>query len=115
MKKQALRTAVITANQAAYQSLGSKIPSNMRRYVYRIRTTNQDAAANKLTIARGPAGSEVAIDYIQAALQYEIYLDPDELKVDAAPIYIFEAVDEYIQVITDVGDMDVFITFADEP
>ena len=115
MKKQALRTALITANDAAYQSLGSQIPSDMRRYVYRIKAINQHGGANKLTIARGPAASEVAVDYIQAATEFETWIDPDEMKVDAAPIYIFETVDEYIRVITDNGDMDVFIIFADEP
>jgi len=44
MKKQALRTATIVANNGAYQDLtatpGSVIPANMRRYVYRIKTVN---------------------------------------------------------------------------
>ncbi len=115
MNKQALRTAIITANNSAYQSLGSQIPSNMRRYVYRIKATNQFNGANKLTLARGPAGSEAAVDYIQAAVQYDIWNDPDEVTEQAAPIYIFEAEDEYIRVITNAGDCNVFIIYTDEP
>lgn len=115
MNKQSLRTAFIVANNAAYQSLGSAIPANMRRYVYRIKAVNQHGAANMLNLARGPALAEVVIDHIQAATQYETYIDPDEFKEDAAPIYIFEAVDANIRVLTDNGDMDVFIIFADEP
>jgi len=115
MKKQALRTAIITANNASYQSLGTKIPSNMRRYVYFIKATNQHNGANKLTIARGPAASEAAVDYVQATNQYDIWEYPEALPENAAPIYIFEKVDEYIRVETDNGDMDVFIIYADEP
>jgi len=114
MNKRALRTAIITANSVAYQSIGSKIPSNMRRYVYFIKATNQLAGANKLTIARGPAASEVAIDYVQAGNQYDIWEYPEALPENAAPIYIFEKVDEYIRLITDNGNCDVFIIYADE-
>ena len=115
MKKQSLRTALIVANNAAYQSLGSLIPTNMRRYVYRIKAINQFAGANMLSLARGPAGAETVIDHLQAATQYETYIDPDEFKESAAPIYIFEAVDQYIRVITDNGNCDVFIEYCDEP
>jgi len=113
--KQALRTAFIVANNAAYQSLGSAIPANMRRYVYRIKAVNQFAGNNMLNLARGPAAAEVVIDHIQAATQYETYIDPDELKEDSAPLYIFEAVDANIRVMTNNGNMDVLIIYADEP
>jgi len=115
MNKQSLRTAVVVANNAAYQSLGTAIPANMRRYVYRIKTVNQIAGLNELTLARGPAAAEVPIDYIAAVTQNEVYIDPDELKEDSAPIYIFEAADTNIRVITDNGNMRVFIIYADEP
>ena len=115
MEKRALRTALITANNAAYQSLGSQIPTNMRRYVYFIKAINQHGGANKLTIARGPAASEAAVDYVQATNQYDIWEYPEALPENAAPIYIFEKVDEYIRVITDNGNFDVFIIYADEP
>lgn len=114
MNKQALRIAVVTANIAAYQSLGTAIPANMRRYVYRIKTVNLLAGLNELTLARGPAASEVAIDYLPAATENEVYIDPDELKEDSAPIYIFEAADTNIRVITNNGNMRVFIVYADE-
>ena len=58
MNKRALRTAIITANNGAYQSIGSQIPDDMRRYVYFIKATNQVVGINELTIARGPAASE---------------------------------------------------------
>lgn len=115
MNKQALRTATIVANNAAYQSLGTQIPTDMRRYVYRIKVINQFAGLNELTLARGPAAAEVPIDYIAAATENETYIDPDELKENSAPIYIFETIDEFIRVITDNGPMRVFIIYADEP
>jgi hypothetical protein len=115
VNKQSLKTAVITANNAAYQSLGTAIPANMRRYIYRIKTVNLIAGLNELTLARGPAASEVAVDYLPAATQNEVYIDPDELKEDSAPIYIFEAGDANIRVITDNGNMRVFVIYADEP
>lgn len=114
MNKQALRTAHIVAN-AAYQSLGSQIPADMRRYVYFIKATNQVVGPNELSIARGPAVAEVVIDTVQATLQYDIWEYPEALPENAAPIYIFEAADEHIRVITDNGNMAVFIIFADEP
>lgn len=115
MNKKTLRTAIITANNAAYQSLGSQIPANMRRYVYFIKATNQFNGANRLTLARGPAAAEVAVDYVQAALQYDIWEYPEALPENSAPIYIFETVDEYIRVLTSAGDCDVFVIYADEP
>jgi len=117
MNKRALKTAIITADNAAYQSIGSQIPDDMRRYVYFIKATNQFGGVNELTIARGPAGSEAGaeVDYVQATNQYDIWEYPEALPENAAPIYIFETVDEYIRVITDNGDFKVFIIYADEP
>lgn len=117
MKKQALRTTIITATTGVYRSLGGKIPDDMRRYVYFIKATNQHGGANELTIARGPAGSEAVgiVDYVQATNQYDIWEYPEALPENAAPIYIFETVNEFIQVICDNGDCKVFIIYADEP
>jgi len=117
MNKRALRTAIIMANNGAYQSIGSQIPTDMRRYVYFIKATNQLAGANELTIARGPAGSEAGaeVDYVQAGTEYDIWEYPEALPENAAPLYIFETVDEYIRLITDNGDVKVFIIYADEP
>jgi len=117
MKKQSLRTAIVTANNAGYQSIGSKIPSDMRRYVYFIKAINQFGGANELTIARGPAGSEAAgiVDYVQGTNQYDIWEYPEALPENTAPIYIFETVNEYIRVTTNNGDCKVFVIYADEP
>lgn len=117
MNKRALRTAILTATNVAYQSIGSQIPDDMRRYVYFIKATNQHGGANELTIARGPADEEAAgiVDYVQAANQYDIWEYPEALPENTAPIYIFETVDEYIRVKTDNGDCKVFIIYADEP
>jgi len=115
MNKQALIPAHIVANNGAYQSIGSQIAPNMRRYVYFIKATNQVVGANELSIARGPAAAEVVIDTVQAVLQYDIWEYPEALPENAAPIYIFEAANQFIRVITDNGNMDVFILFADEP
>lgn len=115
MNKRALRTAIVTADNAAYQSIGSQIPENMRRYVYFIKVINQHGGANELTIARGPAAAEAEVDYVQATNQYDIWEYPEALPENAAPIYIFETVDEYIRVVCDNGDCKVFIIYVDEP
>lgn len=115
MEKRALRTAFITADNVAYQSIGSQIPTDMRRYVYRIKTTNHVAGPNMLYLARGPAAAEVVIDHVQEAVEHGIWNDPDDLNERSVPIYIFEAEDEFIRCLTDNGDMDVFIIYIDEP
>lgn len=116
MNKQDLRTAILVANNGAYGSIGTQIPADMRRYVYRIRAMNLFAGANLLTVARGPALAEVVIDNtIQAMLLGDIWNDPEELTEASLPLYIFEAADQFIRLITDNGNMNVLIIYADEP
>jgi len=73
-------------------AVGSAIPANMRRCIYKVKATNLFAGANRLTLGKrenGAVGTTV-MDYIQTALIYDIWNDPDELKEDSAPLYIVE-------------------------
>lgn len=86
-----LKTAVATVG-AADADVGSAIPQNMRRFIYAIKATNIFNGANLLTIGKrenGAVGTTI-IDYVQAAIQYDMWKDPDELKEDSAPLYIVE-------------------------
>ena len=86
-----LKTAVAIVG-AADADVGSAIPQNMRRFVYAIKATNIFNGANLLTIGKrenGAVGTTI-IDYVQAAIQYDMWKDPDELKEDSAPLYIVE-------------------------
>jgi hypothetical protein len=93
MKFDALRTvtAIVTP---ADTDVGSTIPQNMRRAIYKIKVTNLGIGPNLVILGKrenwvAPAAT-VVIDYIQAAIQYDIWNDPDELKEDSAPLYIVE-------------------------
>lgn len=86
-----LKTEVATIG-AADANVGSAIPQNMRRFIYAIKAINIFNGANLLTIGKreNGAGATTIIDYVQAANQYDIWKDPDELKEDSAPLYIVE-------------------------
>lgn len=93
MKLDALKTVTVplpgVSNVEA--DVGSAIPANMRRCIYKIKATNLFAGVNRLTLRKiENGGAVVTIDYIQAVLIYDIWNDPDELKEDSAPLYIVE-------------------------
>ena len=91
MNRDELRTQVadITTVDSA---IGSNVPPNMRRYIYKIKAINEHAVANLLTLGvrENGAVATTIIDYIRWATQYEMWNDPDELKEDALPLYIVE-------------------------
>ncbi|GAH32992.1 unnamed protein product [marine sediment metagenome] len=82
-----LKTEVATIG-AADANVGSAIPQNMRRFIYAIKAINIFNGANLLTIGKreNGAGATTIIDYVQAANQYDMWKDPDELLEDSAPI-----------------------------
>lgn len=91
LKRDELRTvtATITTTEG---NVGSAVPQNMRRFIYKIKATNEHAIANLLTLGKRENGVLVTtvIDRIRWATQYEIWNDPDELEEDATPLYIVE-------------------------
>lgn len=85
-----LRTTVATVG-AAPANIGTAVPQNMRRYIYRIKATNIFAGVNLLTLSKQENGVVLApIDYVQSVLFGDVFPDPDELKEDSAPLYIVE-------------------------
>lgn len=94
---------------------GTVVPANMRRYIYKIKTVNQFAGANRLQISYGTLlVVTAAIDYVDHATQYETWVDPDELKDDSAPLYILEA-GTYLWLGTNNGNCQVTVWYIDAP
>lgn len=87
-KKDALQTAVYTVTNAD-ANLGSEIPQNMYRFIYRIKTVNNFAGPNVLTLGKreNGAGATTNIDVFAAAVQYEQDADPGVLLEDSIPIH----------------------------
>lgn len=106
-------SATAAAGAAALMAGSTVAPANMRRYIYRIKTVNEFAGANTLTLNRGSATVVGAlIDEIAHATQYEMWTDPDDLKEDSAPLYILEAA-EGLWLSTDAGNCQVTIWYLD--
>jgi len=82
-------TAAVTAAEA---TIGTVVPNNMRRYIYKIKFINTINAANLFTLGKreNGAGATTTIDQIQTAVQHQMETDPDVLYEDSAPLYIIE-------------------------
>lgn len=85
-------TAAIAVGAGAEATIGSAIPENMRRFIYRIKFTNGAVALNQLLLGKRENGAVVTtnIDTIQTVVAQEVVTDPDELKEDSAPLYIVD-------------------------
>jgi len=120
LKREDLRTTVATVTTAD-ANVGSAIPQNMRRFIYRIKATNLYNGPNLLTLGKreNGASSTTVIDYIQMATQYDVWPDPDELKEDSAPLYIVEGKgatgDSYVRAQTNNGNAYLTIWYVDAP
>jgi len=122
MDKQSLITAKVTiAGDDTYENLASAIPVNLRRYVYKIKVIKDSGgAASLITIAdRLGTAAETEKDLFQLVVPYDTWNDPDELKEDSAPLYIFEGssstADRYIRVKATTLGAIITIWFCDEP
>lgn len=112
MDKRALNSVVGTIT-AAGVAFGSHVPTNMRRYIYKIKTANQFAGANQLQFGHQTAApANVVLDYIEHASQYDMWNDPDSLHEDSAPIYIIPAGSQPWG-ITNNGTCYVYIEYED--
>lgn len=120
LKRDDLKTQVVTVT-IADANVGSAVPANMRRFIYKIKATNLHTIANLLTLGKreNGAGATTDIDYVQFALQYDIWNDPDELKEDAAPLYVIEGKgatgDSYLRAVVSLGTAYLIIAYIDAP
>jgi hypothetical protein len=97
------------------------IPANFRRFIYRIKLVNAFNGANVLTLGKreNGAGATTVVDYVNLAVQYDMYVDPDELEEDAIPLYIIEgagaAGDSYIRAVMSAGNAYLSMWYVDAP
>lgn len=88
-KKNALQTMVVAVNNVD-ANIGTQIPVNHMRYIYRVKWTNLFNGPNLLTLGKreNGAGATTVVDTFQAALIYDQDEDPpDDIKEDSVPLY----------------------------
>jgi hypothetical protein len=85
----AVPVGVINVNDI---TLGTAVPQNMRRYIYRVKFISQFAGPNQFTLGKRENGAAVTtiVDYLQTVVLDEMVVDPDEVKEDAAPLYTID-------------------------
>jgi hypothetical protein len=113
MDKRALQQQFGTAGIAG-AVLGTAVGANMRRYIYRVKTNNQFAGANQLRLAYTNDGGMTLynLDYIDHALQHDMWLDPEELHEDSMPIYIVPG-GYSLWIVTDNGNCYIQTEYED--
>jgi len=113
VRKQGLQSVLGTVT-AAGVAFGTVVPTNMRRYIYKIKTVNQVAGANQLDFGYTSDGgaTHTTLDYIGHATQYEMWNDPDEPKEDALPIYIVPAGNQFYGA-GSAGNVYVYLLYED--
>jgi len=107
-------------NVAAGNVIGTFVPANMRRYIYKLKVNNEVVGPNVLTLGYSadngvtllPVGPPVGLDRIPFQVADGIWNDPDELTEDALPIYIIPAGNQ-ISGITDNGVVRVYALYED--
>ena len=76
---------------AAEADIGTDVPVNMRRYIYRVKVQDDSGAANLVELkSQLGAAAAVVVDQFRLVTPDETYVDPDELREDALPLYIIE-------------------------
>lgn len=117
INKRGLQTqqATATTGDAVF---GTAVPSNTRRYIYKIKTVNTYAGANQLEIGYSHDDGEThdTLDYINHATEHEMWNDPDNLTEDSLPIYIipYHADGNKLYLTTNNGDsVEVYIEYED--
>lgn len=121
MKVEDLRTTVATLGTEA--NIGSAVPQNMRRFIYRIKAINLYNGTNLISIGKREDGaiSTTWIDYLELTTQYETQTDPEALKDDSAPLYIIEGGgstgDSYLRAVAGGGASSAYFTiwYIDAP
>jgi len=113
--KRALNSALGVITNAGV-AFGSHVPANMRRYIYKIKTANQFAGPNQLQFGHQTAApANVVLDWIEHAVQYDMWNDPDEIHDDSVPIYIIPAGSQPYGIASAAGNIMVYILYEDAP
>ena len=98
--------------------IGSAVPVNMRRYIYRVKVQDDSGAPNLVELKSLLTGAAaVVVDQYRLAVADETYVDPDALKEDALPIYIVEgstsaAVVRHLRVVG-TGNASILLEYED--
>lgn len=115
--KRALNSAVgALTNVAAGNVIGSVVPANMRRYIYKLKVNNEVVGPNELVFGHSVDNGVTLIELDRIPFQVVggIWNDPDELTDDALPIYIIPA-GAQISGLTDNGIVRVYALYEDAP
>ena len=113
VSKRALNSVLGVVTNAGV-AFGSHVPANMRRYIYKIKTANQFAGANQLQFGHQTAApANVILDWIEHAVQYDMWNDPDDLREDALPIYIVPAGSQFYGIASAAGNIMVYVLYED--
>ena len=119
-RKEDLRTAhaTVTTSEA---NIGSAVPQNYRRYIWKVKATNAYNGENLLMLGKREDGAAATttIDRIAFATKYETWVDPDsEITEESTPLYIIEGKgetgDSYLRAVTDNGNAYLTIWYTDE-
>lgn len=104
----------------AATAFGTAVPTNMRRYYYKIHTLNLVAGVNVLTVSWGPvAGVTADFETIGHVLLNDQYVDPEDgIKEDSLPIYIINGgaatpAVNFLWLTTSVGNCTVSLWYED--
>lgn len=88
MRKDAIRQATFTVTNAE-ANIGTQIPQNHNRYIYRLKWINLFNGLNTLTFRKSENGGvPVTVDTFVATLLNDQDTDPEDgLKENSAPLY----------------------------
>lgn len=91
LNRSELKTVTIAVTDVDTQ-VGTVVPINMRRYIYRAKFRNTVNAPNIITLGhrQNGAGATTVLDTTGLVVLHQTEYDPDELKEDSAPLYVVE-------------------------
>lgn len=80
---------VVTATVGVDATVGSLVPQNMVRFIYRVKFQNLNAGLNTLTLGSRENGAlaTTTIDTLTAVVLGEQIVDPEELNEESVPLY----------------------------
>lgn len=130
MNADEIRTLNQVITIAAEQSVGLTVPINHRRFIYRVRITNQFAGDNVLSLGARenivlPAGVTRVLDTYDLTVPGDEIRDPDELHEDALPLFIVDGpllqvapaaqTSSFLRAFTSAGNAALTIWYCDKP
>ena len=101
-------------------AFGTLVPTNQRRYIYKIHTLNLFAGVNILTVSWGPvAGVTADFETIGHTLVNDQYVDPEDgIQDNALPLYVINGgaatpAVNYLWLTTSAGNCTVTVWYED--